>query len=149
MVRSDLFLISNYVHLGSEEYMTLILMIANAAGLFIPTLPLLISRESMVLQKCQKKKKKRRMQTNFGWETSDAYPALKRSQTLLFWSFVPEQFCFLSTGCCKMGLIICKQFCTSCNFWVVFHRLPSQSWIEDRSKLPSKRWNEVQKNAAF
>ena len=36
MVRSDLFLISNYVHLGGEEYMTLILMIANAAGLFIP-----------------------------------------------------------------------------------------------------------------
>lgn len=67
MVRSDLFLISNYVHLGSEEYMTLILMIANAAGLFIPTLPLLISRESMVLQKCQKKKKKKEENANRFW----------------------------------------------------------------------------------
>lgn len=55
MVRSDLFLISNYVHLGSEEYMTLILMIANAAGLFIPTLPPPISRESVALKKIQKK----------------------------------------------------------------------------------------------
>lgn len=36
MARSDLFLISNYVHLGGEEYMTLILMTANAAGLFLP-----------------------------------------------------------------------------------------------------------------
>lgn len=43
MVRSDLFLISNYVHLGSEEYMTLILMIANATGLFSPALPSPIS----------------------------------------------------------------------------------------------------------
>lgn len=57
MVRSDLFLISNYVHLGSEEYMTLILMIANAAGLFIPTLPPLISRESVALKKYKKKKR--------------------------------------------------------------------------------------------
>lgn len=51
MVRSDLFLISNYVHLSGEEYMTLILMIANADGLFIPVLPLPISRESVALKK--------------------------------------------------------------------------------------------------
>lgn len=64
MVRSDLFLISNYVHLGSEEYMTLILMIANAAGLFIPTLPPPISRESVALKK---NTKKMTTQTDFGW----------------------------------------------------------------------------------
>lgn len=51
MVRSDLFLISNYVHLGSEEYMTLILMIANATGLFIPALPSPISGKRVALKK--------------------------------------------------------------------------------------------------
>lgn len=53
MVRSDLFLISNYVHLGSEEYMTLILMIANATGLFIPALPSPISGKRVALKKKQ------------------------------------------------------------------------------------------------
>lgn len=53
MVRSDLFLISNYVHLGSEEYMTLILMIANATGLFIPALPSPISGKPVALKKKQ------------------------------------------------------------------------------------------------
>lgn len=54
MVRSDLFLISNYVHLGSEEYMTLILMIANATGLFIPALPSPISGKRVALIKKNK-----------------------------------------------------------------------------------------------
>lgn len=35
MARSDLFLFSNYVHLGCEEYMISLLMMANVAGLFI------------------------------------------------------------------------------------------------------------------
>lgn len=39
MARSDLFLISNYVHLACEEYMILILMMVNVAGLFISSLP--------------------------------------------------------------------------------------------------------------
>lgn len=58
MVRSDLFLISNYVHLSGEEYMTLILMIANAAGLFIPALPSPTSGGSVVLRKKPKQPKK-------------------------------------------------------------------------------------------
>lgn len=35
MTRSDLFLISNYVHLGCAGYMILVLMMARAVGLFI------------------------------------------------------------------------------------------------------------------
>lgn len=39
MARSDLFLFSNYVHLGCEEYMISLLMMANVAGLFIISTP--------------------------------------------------------------------------------------------------------------
>lgn len=51
MVRSDLFLISNYVHLGSEEYMTLILMMANATGLFSPAVPAPSSGKRVAVKK--------------------------------------------------------------------------------------------------
>lgn len=56
MVRSDLFLISNYVHLGSEEYMTLILMMANATGLFSPAVPSPISGKRVAVKKKKKGK---------------------------------------------------------------------------------------------
>lgn len=39
MTRSDLFLISNYVHLGCAGYMLLVLMMAPVVGLFISPLP--------------------------------------------------------------------------------------------------------------
>lgn len=39
MTRSDLFLISNYVHLGYAGYMILVLMMAPVVGLFICLLP--------------------------------------------------------------------------------------------------------------
>lgn len=39
MTRSDLFLISNYVHLSCAGYMILVLMMAPVAGLFISPLP--------------------------------------------------------------------------------------------------------------
>lgn len=39
MTRSDLFLISNYVHLGCAGYMILVLMRAPVVGLFIAPLP--------------------------------------------------------------------------------------------------------------
>lgn len=93
------------------------------------------------------------MKTDFGLETSDAHSALKsalkRSWTPLFWSFIPEQICFLSTRRCKTGLVICKQFCTSCNFLGGFPQTskPVLNWGSHQTLLQMLKRSP--KDAAF